>query len=150
MHGIMREVVVGGTGHENFGHHLTLAEVKPKMKAICQDKLLTDAYQPGNCAHGVGHAILILSGYDLGEALKHCAAFESAPLTYYCAMGVFMENAINPGAGDRNTSSLHYPCDTYTQFPAACYKYGIAHILASTKEPSPPRPRSVWAWKRRY
>ncbi|PYO54765.1 MAG: hypothetical protein DMD83_21740 [Candidatus Rokuibacteriota bacterium] len=66
-----------------------------------------DSYQPGNCAHGVGHAILILSGYDLGEALKHCAAFESAPLTYYCATGVFMENAINPGARDRNTGSLH-------------------------------------------
>ena len=133
MHGIMMEVIVGGTGHENPGHHVTLAEVKPKMKAICEDRLVADAYEPGNCAHGVGHAILILSGYDLGEALKHCAAFESAPLTYYCATGVFMENAINPGARDRNTGSLHYPCDTYTQFPAACYKYGIAHILAKHK-----------------
>lgn len=133
MHGVMMEVVLGGAAHDHPGHHVTLAEVKPRLKTVCEDKLITEASQPGSCAHGVGHALLILSGYDLGKALKHCAAFESAPLTYYCATGVFMENATRPVARDQKTASPHYPCDTYTQFPAACYKYAIGHILAKHK-----------------
>ena len=129
MHGILTEVFLGTTGQENAGHHLTLADLKPKMRAICEDKVITDTYEPGNCAHGVGHAVLILSGYDLGEALQHCAAFESAPLIYYCATGVFMEYETKPEAHKRDTRSLHYPCDTYTQFPVACYKYRTTFIL---------------------
>ena len=127
MHGIMMEVFLGSTGHENPGHHVTLADVNPK---VCEVKSITETYQPGNCPHGVGHVILILSGFDLGEALKRCEIFENRPLMYYCATGVFMEYQGSPGARNRADLSPHYPCDTYRQFPAACYKYGIGSILA--------------------
>ncbi|MBI3757494.1 MAG: hypothetical protein HY267_05910 [Deltaproteobacteria bacterium] len=40
-----------------------------------------------------------------------------------------MEYEVKPGAIDRDTRSLHYPCDTYTQFPAACYRYRTEFIL---------------------
>ena len=127
MHGIMMEVFVGGTGHENSVRHVTLADVNPK---VCEDRSITDTYEPGGCPHGVGHALLILSGYDLGEALKRCEMFESRPLIYYCATGVFMEYQGSPGARNRANLSPHYPCDTYRQFPAACYKYRTSRILA--------------------
>jgi len=124
------EAVVTGAPHAHHGHQVTLADVKPRLKAICEDKRITSASPPGTCAHGVGHAILILSSYDLGEALKHCWAFESTPLAHYCATGVFMEHETRPVASGRKSGSLHYPCDTYTEFPAACYKYALRrHVV---------------------
>jgi hypothetical protein len=68
-----------------------------------------------------------------GEALKSCTAFESQPLTYYCATGVFMEYEARPGAHDRNIGLTHYSYDTYTQFPAACYRYRAKTLLVKSR-----------------
>lgn len=129
MHGVMREAFAGDAGHEHHGHHLTLAEIKPKIKTLCGNKTVSDTYASGDCAHGVGHALLALSGYNLGEALHSCSVFESAPLTYYCATGVFMEYEERPRPAEQDNHSLHYPCETYTQFPAACYRYRARFFL---------------------
>lgn len=84
-------------------------------------------------SHGVGHAIMVLSGYDLREALQSCTAFESAPLQYYCASGVFMEYESQPPPPQSDTRSPHYPCDTYTEFPSACYKYRTQAFLQKAR-----------------
>ena len=127
LHGILSEAFLASTGPETPGEHVRSADVKPTLKTICEGKAITDAYQPGNCAHGLGHGLMILSGYDLGEALKLCEAFERKPLQHYCASGVFMEYEVT--RRDRQPRSLHYPCDTYTRFPAACYRYKTWYIL---------------------
>ena len=132
MHGLLWEAFLSGTEHDHHNHTLSLAEIKPKIKTICENKTFADTYEPGNCAHGVGHALLVLSSYDLGGALQSCSAFESDPLRFYCASGVFMEYDSHPHP-EAETRSLHYPCDTYTEFPSACYRYRTRYFLRKAR-----------------
>jgi hypothetical protein len=79
-HGILTQAFLGGAGAEDPSRHLTLEEMKPKVNALCSNPALANAFEAGNCAHGVGHAILIMSGYDLGAAARSRATRVSHPL----------------------------------------------------------------------
>ena len=108
-------------------------EVIQSMTDFCERGKMVVLYKPGNCAHGIGHALMILTGHDIEKSLAGCAAFPEAGMDYYCATGVFMEcrgmlrNQETQGKRVPRPS-LHFPCDTYTQFPAACYRYMLRNI----------------------
>ena len=72
------------------------------------DSRLGARYSPGDCAHGVGHALMWLADYDVQPALDACKLFVEPPLAYYCATGAYMEYVTerDPGA------------DTYTEADA--------------------------------
>lgn len=130
MHGLLWQAFAGDANEAQ--QHLSLETIKPKIKSICENKAVLDTYEPGNCAHGIGHGIMVLSGYELGEALQSCKAFETKPLEYYCVSGVFMEYDSQPSPTAKDLSQ-NYPCDTYKEFPSACYKYRTRHFLAKAK-----------------
>jgi len=56
LHGILSEAFLASTGPETPRESVRSADVKPTLKTICEGKAITDAYQPGNCAHGLGTA----------------------------------------------------------------------------------------------
>jgi hypothetical protein len=97
--------------------------------ATCRDA----KYKAGNCAHGVGHAVMMATGNNVERSLHGCAELRDPAMEYYCATGVFMEyedklmwkgqDVVKPAR-----PSPHYPCDTYVKFPAACYRYMLRHI----------------------
>ena len=122
MHGVVMEAL-GGEASSGLAATEAPAE---RLKAICDQAPMREAYPRGDCAHGVGHALLVLADYDLGTALRDCAVFDSPPIVHYCATGVFMEEDSKHGSRD---SKRHYPCDSYKQFPAACYKYKTGSFL---------------------
>ena len=114
MHGVVREAF----------RDRTIDEMKADVGRFCKSGAMSEQYKPGNCAHGLGHALMIVSGRELSESLDGCAAFPSRAMAYYCATGVYMEYFAEPEKAYREMVGLnHYPCNIDTRFPAACYRY---------------------------
>jgi hypothetical protein len=109
----------------------TFENITVQLADFCKDDM-TSMYKPGNCAHGSGHALMIVTDYDIAEAITGCLTFLEPAMQYYCSTGAFMEYLLE---GEHRTGetveskSIHFPCDTYTQFPAACYRYHTSKIL---------------------
>ena len=40
---------------------------------------------------------------------------------------------IQAKSAELKNSTIHYPCDTYTRFPAACYRYKVAWMKSTLK-----------------
>ena len=140
MHGVLMQFfadtgVAGSTNRHSeqaTAHHhssqLTSADVARKIPTFCESATWKRMYGPGDCAHGVGHAAMFLSNYDIPAGIDLCDRFPSYPLRYYCASGAYMEYWINPKF--RLNYFSHgplYPCDK-ARYPAACFKY----ILGNT------------------
>lgn len=137
MHGVLMEAFSGpdGAARGPTEQHVTIPDVEKRMTRFCrEDGEMARMHKPGNCAHGMGHALMVVAGHDVGRALAGCAAFADAPMEYYCATGVFMELFETSGRAFRD--SLHSPCDTHTRFPAACYRYKIRELPAADKRNS--------------
>ena len=125
-HGVLMAAFVGD-GNDGAWKHATVADVRARIRDLCAPGGTAGGIEPGNCAHGVGHALLVLDAGDLAVALGHCGAFTPRPLAYYCASGVFMEHV----SARRPGGARHFPCDTYTEYPPACYKYQAYALLAA-------------------
>ncbi|MDP3741027.1 MAG: hypothetical protein Q8R08_01730 [bacterium] len=105
--------------------HIELADLRDKMRELCSREIVIDIHREGKCFHGVGHALTFLSGYShLDAAISYCQLLGDKPREHYCAEGAFMEYNFSDEAVPQQQSGeiSHYPCDTYTEFPAACYR----------------------------
>ena len=127
--GCMHGVVAEAYGDKAF------EDVVKEMKKFCSTGVMTKLHKPGNCAHAMGHAFMLLNDYKIDRAIAGCNSFETPPMSYYCATGVYMEFSDKlilqeelGQCGSVNRDSLHYPCNTYSQYPAACYRYTLGHI----------------------
>jgi hypothetical protein len=89
---------------------------------------MTASYSPGDCAHGVGHALMNLAGYEIPEAINACQENENQAMEYYCATGAYMEYVTERDQQDATTKSVLYPCDQYI-YPAACARYKMAYVF---------------------
>ena len=95
------------------------------------------AYQ---CVHGLGHGLMIFTGYDLPESLKTCDKL--GPDALSCTGGVFMENYQSSyGVKSRwlREKDLIYPCNAVAEkHKFYCYDMVTARIL----------PKVDWNWKK--
>ncbi|HEY6088779.1 MAG TPA: hypothetical protein VD771_03225 [Gemmatimonadaceae bacterium] len=115
------------TTHQHYSQ-LTAADVRRRIPTFCESATWKRMYGPGDCAHGVGHAAMFLSNYDIPAGIDLCDRFPRYPLRYYCATGAYMEYWINPKFRlDYFGHGPLYPCDK-APYPAACFKY----ILGNT------------------
>jgi cytochrome c553 len=105
-----------------------------KTRQICSGadirKTTFLAYQ---CVHGLGHGLMIHTGYDLPFALKTCNQLTTAWDDDSCESGVFMEN-ISSSYGIKSKwlrdSDLLYPCDVVAQkYKLYCYLIVTSRIL---------------------
>jgi cytochrome c553 len=85
------------------------------------------------CVHGLGHGLMIYSGYDLPLSLKICTGLNGGWEQRSCAGGVFMEN-LQSSYGVRSPwlkdSDPIYPCDAVrTRWKGPCYLIETARIL---------------------
>jgi len=102
--------------------HVNLDVVKESIPGICDDPGVKSSYRPGDCAHGVGHAVMYLAMYDWKKAIDTCNLFTDHKLAYYCATGAYMEYVTIKGDSDAIDlkKSIFYPCDQ-GEYPAACF-----------------------------
>jgi len=125
MHGVIAEAY----GGKDFNQVVT------EMKNFCTEGEMASMHKPGNCAHAMGHALMLLNSHELDKSIEGCNKFDSPAMSYYCSTGVFMEFSDKlifqeelGLCGTVTRTSLHYPCNTYTEYPAACYKFFLGHI----------------------
>jgi hypothetical protein len=130
MHGVLMEFFTDTTGSGAGGQRpahvhsmqLTAEDVAKRIPTICESSAFTRMYRPGDCAHGVGHAVMFLSKYDRPAAIDLCEKFPSYALRYYCATGAYMEYRITRSSSDFLSHGPLYPCDQ-ALYPAACFRY---------------------------
>jgi len=125
MHGVMMETFSNAD--------VSTESLKSILPEFCFDKNIASHNKPGDCAHGVGHALMFLSGYDIDNAVNSCSYFGNKAMEYYCATGTYMEYTNVYEAEDAQSKPEFYPCDT-NKFPAACFRYKMNPAMKRLSE----------------
>jgi len=108
------------------------------VRHVCRDpsvrRLQFIRYQ---CVHGLGHGLMIYTGYDLPGSLHLCDELAEAWEQSSCAGGVFMENT-QSSYGVRSPwlkdGDLIYPCDAVaTRYKEPCFLIQTARILPAVR-----------------
>jgi mono/diheme cytochrome c family protein len=147
MHGVLMEAFGGGPedcrddpdsgGAEAIGEGVCatlveasrdIEEVARSMDTFCVEGDMARLHEPGNCAHGIGHALMVVTDHDFEQSLRACASATDPAMGYYCATGVFMEALVTDQRDDPIEHGLHHPCDAGSAYPAACYRYQGHHM----------------------
>jgi hypothetical protein len=91
-HGSVERFLRGEEVYTQASRHPSQAELKQKAATACDAKL------PGRllfqCLHGLGHALLYFSRYQLVPSLEVCDALAEDWSRESCYGGVFMENVV--------------------------------------------------------
>lgn len=146
MHGVLMQLFtdsasLGGAEHQHLAEssttgsehqhsaQVTPADVAARIPTFCERSELTRMYSPGDCAHGVGHAAMFLSKYDIPAGIDLCERFPTHALRYYCATGAYMEYRSSPRS--RADYPIHgglHPCEK-ALYPAACFRYVMTNTI---------------------
>ncbi len=121
LHGVLKEA---------FGTS-TIDQVRPLLATVCTQGAMADIRRPGNCAHGLGHALMMVAGNDVEKAIDGCSGFDGPAMGYYCVTGVYMELFNQAATWVKPGQSAFHPCDVSTRFPAACYRYQATRMLGA-------------------
>ncbi|HEX6388288.1 MAG TPA: cytochrome c [Solirubrobacteraceae bacterium] len=106
-------------------------------KELCVDRAISgQPFVRFQCLHGLGHGLMINSGYDMPGSLKVCEALADDFEQSSCSGGVFMEN-FNTSYGTTSkyvrTSDPIYPCNSVAErHKYQCYGMVTANILRIT------------------
>jgi hypothetical protein len=121
-HGSVERFLRGDEIYAQANKHPTQAELKQKAATACDPKL--PARLRFQCLHGLGHALLYFSRYQLVPSLEACDALEADWSRRSCYGGVFMENVFNatPETRDLSPTDYHYPCTKLNdKYRGECY-----------------------------
>ncbi len=104
---------------------------------LCSDPKISDQqFLHYQCLHGLGHGLMIYTGYDMPLALRTCDGLNGSFGQVSCSGGVFMEN-FNSSYGVTSKylrkNDPIYPCDSVAEhYKAQCYGLVTANILRTT------------------
>ncbi|MGZ8697330.1 MAG: c-type cytochrome [Gaiellaceae bacterium] len=109
-------------------------ELPAKSRSICVgDDIRRTSYIAYQCVHGLGHGLMIHTGYDLTESLRVCDLLTTDWDRTSCHAGVFMENVSSSyGIKSRwlRDDDLIYPCnEVATRHKYYCYLLVTSRIL---------------------
>ncbi len=121
-HGAVERFLRGDDLYSQVDRHPSQAELKKKAATACDSNV--PARLRFQCLHGLGHALLYFSRYQLIPSLEACDALPEDWSQSSCYGGVFMENVSNatPERRDLNATDYHYPCNKVsTKYRSECY-----------------------------
>jgi hypothetical protein len=121
-HGSVERFLRGEDIYAQANKHPSAAELKQKAALACDPKL-ADRFR-FQCFHGLGHALLFFTRYQLAPALDACDALPNGWSQSSCYGGVFMENVSNatPELRDVSATDYHYPCNKLAaKYRGECY-----------------------------
>jgi hypothetical protein len=126
-HGVM-ESIITDIGVEN---------VTTQIDTICNDISEDQRYSfyHYNCVHGLGHGTMLVTEYELFEALEVCNMISDSWEQTSCWGGAFMENIMADANEMHDTKYLRaddplYPCTAVEErYKAECYKMQTSHAL---------------------
>ena len=129
-HGSVERFLRGDDVYAESYKHPSQAELKQKAAAACDpDTPLRLRYQ---CLHGLGHAILFFSSYQLQSSLDICDALGDDWSRSSCYGGVFMENVSNATNEKKNFSptDYHAPCNQLAdRYRQECYVMQTSRMM---------------------
>ena len=121
-HGSVERFLRGDNIYAEVDKHPSTAELKQKAAVACDPNIpFRLRFQ---CLHGLGHALLFFSRYQLIQSLGVCDVLPDNWSQSSCYGGVFMENVFNatPETRDLSPSDYHYPCSTLAaKYRSECY-----------------------------
>jgi hypothetical protein len=121
-HGSVERFLRGDDLYSQVDKHPSAAELKQKAALACDPNIpLRLRFQ---CLHGLGHALLFFSRYQLQASLDACDALPDDWSRSSCYGGVFMENVFNvtPESRDLSPTDYHYPCNKVAdKYRGECY-----------------------------
>jgi hypothetical protein len=129
-HGVVERFLWGGTSATGAPPHVTGAMLQEKAARACQSDAA--AHLRFQCLHGLGHAILHFSGYQLSAALELCNELPDVWSQRSCYGGVFMENvtAATPEKRFVSATDYHHPCSAVTQvYRSDCYLMQTSRMI---------------------
>lgn len=124
----------------NYGcfHGAALAAVRLSGPHNLGEKLWDgcrkNARFPGDCLHGLGHALMIIKGYDLLGAYEDCERLVKDRDVFWCLDGVAMENVTRSMAPESlgkygSSTDPYYPCSFSTQqYEAVCVRNHLGFL----------------------
>jgi len=121
-HGSVERFLRGEDIYRQANRHPSAVELKQKAALACDPKL-ADRYR-FQCYHGLGHALLFFTRYQLVPSLEVCDALPNDWSQSACYGGVFMENVSNatPELRDLSPTDYHYPCSKLAaKYRSECY-----------------------------
>ena len=121
-HGSVERFLRGDDLYAQVDKHPSAAELKQKAALACDPKV--PARLRFQCLHGLGHALLFFSRYQLHPSLEACDALADDWSRSSCYGGVFMENVFNatPETRDLSATDYHYPCNKVDdRYRGECY-----------------------------
>ena len=129
-HGVMVSIITK-IGYQN---------IKTQLNTICADIREKQRYSFAhyNCAHGLGHGVMLVREYELFDALKTCDTLTDGWERESCYGGVFMENIMAEINPDHSTKYLKgddllYPCTAVEpRYKQQCYLMQTSHALQAT------------------
>jgi hypothetical protein len=121
-HGSVERFLRGDDLYSQVEKHPSAAELKQKAALACDPNIpFRLRFQ---CLHGLGHALLFFSRYQLQASLDACDALIDDWSRSSCYGGVFMENVFNatPESRDLSPTDYHYPCNKVAdKYRGECY-----------------------------
>lgn len=131
MHGVL---MAAFTEMCSVDGRLKLELLAPAIEVLCMaEPQMRADYDFGDCAHGVGHALMFLADYSVPVAIAACGGFRDERMRYYCATGAYMEYVTDGHADQTLAEASFYPCDTHP-YPAACARYLMPRFLSLLAE----------------
>ena len=121
-HGSVERFLRGDDIYAQTNTHPSQAELKRKAASACDPN--TPMRLRFQCLHGLGHAVMFFSGYELKPSLEVCDALPDDWSQHSCYGGVFMENVSNATNEKKNflATDYHYPCNQLNdKYRAECY-----------------------------
>lgn len=121
-HGSVERFLRGEDIYSQVDKHPSTAELKQKAALACDPNIpVRLRFQ---CLHGLGHALLFFSRYQLVSSLEACDGLPEDWSRSACYGGVFMENVSNatPETRDLSPTDYHYPCNKLDdKYRGECY-----------------------------
>jgi hypothetical protein len=124
-HGILERAFVGVS---------TKAKLAKVARTLCvDDNIRRRGFLDYQCRHGLGHGLMIQTGYDLPLALSVCSDLGTGWDAVTCTSGAFMEN-YNTRYGYRSSwlkdDDPLYPCPTIAlEYRESCYLRVAIRVL---------------------
>jgi hypothetical protein len=121
-HGSVERFLRGDNIYAEIDKHPSTTELKQKTAVACDPNVAVRLrFQ---CLHGLGHALLFFSRYQLVQSLAVCDVLPDSWSQSSCYGGVFMENVFNatPETRDLSPTDYHYPCNQLAaKYRRECY-----------------------------
>jgi hypothetical protein len=121
-HGAVERFLRGDDLYAQSGKHPSESELRQKAATACNPNAPSRLYF--QCLHGLGHALMFFSRYQLRTSLEACDALPDSWSQSSCWGGVFMENVFNatPEKRDLSATDYHYPCNAVDlKYRSECY-----------------------------